>query len=373
MSLVAVIILLGIVQGFFIGFFLITKKSGNRRANKILGTIFFILSVSMGYYFFYTSNLFIKFPHLQKTTFPTTLLFGPFIYFYVKIQTDRNYKFTWNQLLHFIPFVLVILVNMPFYMKDTEYKLQYLANPAIMKSSMDMLISMTQVTQMTIYIFVTKALIRKHVQRLKNETSSIEKINLAWLNSCLNAIIYIFLFITCHLILIYLGVDLTSIYHVTLPVIITIFIFIIGYLGLRQPEIVLPLEEETVIKKYEKSTLTDEKGEEHLNLLLKLMETEKPYSKSDLTLQKLAAMLEISTHHLSQIINERLNQNFFDFINSYRIEDAKQKLLSQDFRNYTILAIAEECGFNSKSSFNTAFKKFTDQTPSEFRKNAEKK
>jgi len=371
MSLIAVIILLGIVQGFFIGFFLITKKSGNRRANKILGTIFFILSVSMGYYFFYTSNLFIKFPHLQKTTFPITLLFGPFIYFYVKIQTDRHYKFTWNQLLHFIPFVLVIIVNMPFYMKNTEYKLQYLANPEIMKSNLDMVISMFQVTQMTIYIFITKALIRKHVQRLKNEASSLEKMNLSWLNNCLNAIISIFVFIAFHLVLIYLGVDLTSIYHITLPIIITIFIFTIGYLGLRQPEIVLSTEEEIITKKYEKSTLTDEKGEEHLNRLLKLMETEKPHLKSDLTLQKLAAMLEISTHHLSQIINERLNQNFFDFINRYRTEDAKQKLLSKDFKNYTILAIAEECGFNSKSSFNTAFKKFTGMTPSEYRKNTE--
>jgi AraC-like DNA-binding protein len=160
---------------------------------------------------------------------------------------------------------------------------------------------------------------------------------------------------------------------VTLPVVITIFIFIFGYLGLRQPEIILPVEEETVIKKYEKSTLTDEKGEVHLQLLLEVMDKSKPFLKNDLTLQKLAALLDISTHHLSQIINERLNQNFFDFINSYRIEDAKQKLLSPDFRNYTILAIAEECGFNSKSSFNTAFKKFTDQTPSEFRKNAEEK
>ncbi|MCX6152269.1 MAG: helix-turn-helix domain-containing protein [Ignavibacteriales bacterium] len=368
MNIIAVIILLGIVQGFFVGFFLVTKKSGNRRANNILGAIFFVLSVSMGYYFFYTANLFFKYPHLQKTTFPTTLLFGPLIYFYVKIQTERNYKFIWNHALHFIPFVLVIILNLPFYLKDADYKLVYLSNPAIMKSSMDMLISIFQVIQTSTYIIITKKSINAHVQRLKNETSSLEKMNLHWLNICLNAIISIFVFIASHLVLIYLGVDLSSIYHVTLPIIITIFIFVFGYLGLIQPEIVFPLNDEISVKKYEKSNLTGEKGDEYLKKLLALMTNEKPYIDNILTLQKLADRLQITPHHLSQIINEKLNQNFFDFINTYRVEEAKKMLIDPNVQNLTVLAIAEECGFNSKSSFNTSFKKYTGITPSEFKK-----
>ncbi len=368
MNLIAVIILLGIVQGFFIGFILITKRSGNKRANAVLGFMFFMLSVSMGYYFFYTSNLFLKFPHLQKTTFPTTLLFGPLFYFYTKTQTEKNFKFSLIHLINLTPFIIVLILNIPFYLQDTEYKLKYLANTEIMKSNLDLFISIFQVLQTSTYILMTKKLIRDHVKRLKNEISSIEKMNLNWLNICLNAIICMFAFIAVHLVMIYFGVDLRSIYHVTLPVVITIFIFVFGYLGLRQPEIVLPAEEATVVKKYEKSTLTDEKGEEHLQLLLEVMDKEKPFLKNDLTLQKLAALLDISTHHLSQIINERLNLNFFDFVNGYRINEAKLRLVSPDFQNLTILAIAEECGFNSKSSFNTAFKKFTDVTPTEFKK-----
>ena len=80
-------------------------------------------------------------------------------------------------------------------------------------------------------------------------------------------------------------------------------------------------------------------------------------------------MLSVPQHHLSQILNEKLNQNFFDFVNNYRIQEAKKLLVSPDGGLLTILAIAEEVGFNSKSAFNNAFKKVTNTTPSEFRKN----
>jgi AraC-like DNA-binding protein len=98
------------------------------------------------------------------------------------------------------------------------------------------------------------------------------------------------------------------------------------------------------------------------------METEKPYTDGDLTLQKLARKLLISPHHLSQTLNERLRQNFFDFVNSYRIEEAKRRLVDPAKKHYSILGIAEEVGFNSKSAFNVAFKKHANMTPSEFRK-----
>jgi len=121
-------------------------------------------------------------------------------------------------------------------------------------------------------------------------------------------------------------------------------------------------------KKYEKSTLTNERSDAYLKKLLMVMETEKPYTDGDLALPKLASRLNMSAHHLSQIINERLQQNFFDFVNTYRVEEAKRKLVDPAKKHYSLLAIAEEVGFNSKSAFNTAFKKQTQMTPSEFRK-----
>ncbi len=97
------------------------------------------------------------------------------------------------------------------------------------------------------------------------------------------------------------------------------------------------------------------------------MENEKPFTDGDLNIQKLAEKLSIPANHLSQTINEKLGQTFSDFVNSYRVEAAKQKLVDPAFSHLSVLGIAEAVGFNSKSSFNSVFKKHTKMTPSEFR------
>ena len=97
------------------------------------------------------------------------------------------------------------------------------------------------------------------------------------------------------------------------------------------------------------------------------MNKNKPYLNSSITLNNLADLCNVTSHHLSQIINDRFEKNFFDFINCYRIEEAKLNLSDPEKANLTILAISNEVGFNSKSAFNTAFKKHTNTTPSQFR------
>jgi ligand-binding sensor domain-containing protein/AraC-like DNA-binding protein len=127
-------------------------------------------------------------------------------------------------------------------------------------------------------------------------------------------------------------------------------------------------QQETPGKRYEKSTLTPEQADMYLEQLLACMKSRKPYLESDLTLKDLADQLAISSKYLSQVINEKLNQHFLDFINSYRVEEAKKRLLTFDPETESILDIAFDVGFCSKSTFNTVFKKYTKMTPSQFRK-----
>ena len=101
------------------------------------------------------------------------------------------------------------------------------------------------------------------------------------------------------------------------------------------------------------------------------MELEKVYTDGDLTLQKLATKLSIPVQHLSQVVNEHHQQNILEFINAHRVEEAKRRLRDPEKKHLSILAIAEDVGFNSKSSFNAVFKKYTNVTPSEFRKMGE--
>ncbi len=120
-------------------------------------------------------------------------------------------------------------------------------------------------------------------------------------------------------------------------------------------------------KKYEKSGLSQEKAERCLEELPKLMKKERPYRDPELTLSDLATRLDISSRNLSEVINTRLNQNFFDFINQYRVEDVKKDLLDPKKSHLKILSLAFDAGFNSKTGFNTIFKKHNGMTPSEFR------
>ena len=98
------------------------------------------------------------------------------------------------------------------------------------------------------------------------------------------------------------------------------------------------------------------------------METEKPFLNTSLTLPDLAASLKMPSHHLSRVLNEQLKLNFFDFVNQYRVEEVKTKMNDPNFAHLSILGIAFESGFNTKSAFNRVFKKITGMTPTEFKK-----
>jgi AraC-like DNA-binding protein len=150
-----------------------------------------------------------------------------------------------------------------------------------------------------------------------------------------------------------------------------LFIYTVGYLGFRQPEI---FQDYTVEKngngsKYEKSSLTPVQSKSYLDNLLNMMDTEKPYLDSELKINELADKLGITMHHLSQVINAELEQNYNDFINTYRIQEAQRLLLTPQYQDAKILSIAFDVGFNNKATFNAAFKKITGVSPSIFRKN----
>ena len=101
--------------------------------------------------------------------------------------------------------------------------------------------------------------------------------------------------------------------------------------------------------------------------IVALMEKEKLYTETELTLKQLAEKLRFPTYQVSQAINEGLGKNFYELVNSHRVEEAKRLLADPRTENFTILSVGFEAGFNSKTTFNTVFKKFTGVTPTEYR------
>ncbi|MBV8856989.1 MAG: AraC family transcriptional regulator [Acidobacteria bacterium] len=174
------------------------------------------------------------------------------------------------------------------------------------------------------------------------------------------------------------ALDHTARTNLLVPLLVSGVVYGLGYMamstgqkeGAGEGRALPEVTPEPPAPKYEHSTLTPERAERYLKRLREVMESERPYADGELTLQKLAGRLSIPAQHLSQTVNGRLNQSFTDFVNAYRVADAKRKLTDPGLRHYSVLAIAEEVGFNSKSSFNAVFKKQTGMTPSEFRNSA---
>jgi len=169
---------------------------------------------------------------------------------------------------------------------------------------------------------------------------------------------------------------------------VSIFVYAIGYIGMfkteifEQPDLRKNLIQAHEIEqskgivrkdqKYQKSGLTEKKASQYLNKLKTFMENEKPYLNPDLTLNDLSEQLNISNHNLSEILNTRLKQNFFDFVNQYRVEEVKMHLADPGKDHLTLLSIGLDAGFNSKSGFNAIFKKYMSITPSEYRQNVKR-
>ncbi|HEX6942029.1 MAG TPA: helix-turn-helix domain-containing protein, partial [Gemmatimonadaceae bacterium] len=165
-----------------------------------------------------------------------------------------------------------------------------------------------------------------------------------------------------------------------------LLVYGIGYMGLRQPEIFrlataeLPVEKEASLEaasppdersklspQYERSGLDDREAKLLKSSLLAVMEREKPWKGSELTLSELATRVHSTPHKLSEVLNAHVGQTFYDFVNSYRVREVQRRIVAGDARSITMLALAMDAGFASKSAFNEAFRKHTRQTPSGFR------
>lgn len=213
--------------------------------------------------------------------------------------------------------------------------------------------------------------IRKHKKRIQQFSANIEGINLNWLEY-----ITIIIFIINIAYVVYnLSYDSKALNFFINGAFLMV-IYFVGYYSLKQKEIypleekqreeLISIDEDPETEEIKKKLISDEELMKIKKQLEEIMGKQKPYLDSELNLIRLSELLSISTHHLSYVINTGFKKNFFQYVNEYRIEYAKQ-LLKDTQSKLSILGIAYESGFNSKTSFNTTFKKLTNQTPSEYK------
>jgi AraC-like DNA-binding protein len=365
-NLPSILNLLGATQALLLAVALVSLKRGDKTANRLLAAFAFTIAVLIGGNILITTHYVELFPHLSRVHHPFDFLAGPLLYLYIRRLLTRQ-ALRRKDLLHFVPFILCIIYLLPYYFQSSEYKLGNVTSPQYaqwyyLRAALALILS-------AVYLAGVVLMLARFTRKINQESSPAERAIL------FQARFLVFSFLAILLIAIfryffdlrfpaYMGYT-----NLMLPLGATLIVYAMAYFGLRKSEW-LEMENVSPAKKYERSNLTPERSERYLKRLLDLMETEKPYTNGDLTIQKLAEKLAVPAPHLSQTINERLNQSFSEFINTYRVEEAKRQLLDAKKKHYSILAIAEEVGFNSKSSFNAVFKKHTTITPSEFRKAA---
>lgn len=377
-DLFALLIFLGIVQGLFLAYFFLFAKKEHHPSNRILGVLLFCFSLAITEIFLCYTNLMFEVIWLVDFSEPANFLFAQLAYLY--IQTTLTHRFEKRHYWHFVPFTFYFIYTcLIFFPQNPLFKynayvgayhpqLPYITNEMYLPYEwlfwLKSKVNEVTLFQFFIYLFLTFRLIYRALKAENLSFFSKGNTALTWCRDVfLQQLSIVVLFVVIKLSF---HRDLGD--HI-LAAHITFIIYIISFHIVRQSVFFYQGKEENKeSKKYEKSSLTPEIEENTLKKLENLMNTEKPFLNVNFSLPNFAKMLNVSPHHLSQILNERLSQNFFEFTAYHRICEAKKLLASKENGHLKIEEIAEKVGYNSKSAFNTGFKRIVGLTPSEFRK-----
>lgn len=304
-------------------------------------------------------------------------LIGPFLFIYIKSLYDKTPNLIQKHRIHFVPLVLhFLLLTIPFFLYFYFGKTLFSYQKFILNHPY--LIHLPSI-YFSIYCLISLQLLSKYQKAVKQQYSNLTNRDLNWIKFLLIGIIAINvldLSITIYEI-IFGQIEWETGYITAIAVII--MIIYLGYYGYYQSNILLPdhlitpeiitekTKEKTVKSHHLVNSSTQEIDELKARLYL-ILEKEQLYLEEDLTLGGLAKQVKTTDKKLSALLNHYLNITFYDLINQYRVEAVKAKLTDPNYEHFTLLAIAFDCGFKSKSSFNRIFKKNTGVSPSAYKK-----
>lgn len=289
---------------------------------------------------------------------PFLLLIFPFIYLYCKSVTE-DFKFNIIEMKHFILFIIIFGIEIINLVTGISKHIQRF------EKILSLFMVLMLIVQSGIYIVLIYKMIGNYDNIIENEFSEVENLKLTWLKTFLFIFASVFLILVLFFILLVHGGNVSG-FNTILSLYFSITVFVLGYFAFVRQSWQISNNQninKTEIFNNENNHTEDNKL---FNKLLKYMEEEKAFMEPNLTLTELANRLGTNRNNLSRLINTKTDKNFFNFINEYRVNEVKEALKNPQNQNYTLLAIAFECGFNSKSSFNSVFKKFTGLTPSQY-------
>ena len=328
-GLILILASLGLAQGLFLSLYLFTLKTGDRKGNFFLAFFLLGLTIRIGKS---VLNYYVPLENWQNNIGISGILFAsPSLWFYGKTLLSKNNSISGKEYLHYIPFILFLFL-IPFVPRSGNFESFW--NYGIV------------VFHLLFYLILSWSNLRKNK---KNTSRSI----VVWYRNILIGATLIWLHYVGNLI------DF-KLYYIRGPIFYSLLIYAFSYLFLNRHKFNL--------QKYSSSNLDKESSAKLFHRIKELFNSEDVYLNDHLTLKTVSKKLNVKSREISQAINENTQQNFYDFVNQYRIEKAQFLLKNSDYKKAKIATIAYDSGFGNVTSFNLAFKKKTGLTPSAYRK-----
>lgn len=352
----------GIIVTFFLAALLIGKK-GKSEADRLLAVWLSAVGIHLSFFYLVITGQSFKYPFLLGLEIPFPLLHGPFLFLYTRSLTRQTIPslFRW---LHFAPFAAVYVLMIPFLLESPEHKIYVYehrgAGYETIKGAVLLAIAVSGIS----YILLSLRSLARHRRFVQAQFSTLEKVNLAWLRYLIFGLAVIWS-------------SLAFRQDSILFAFVVVYVILLGYFGIKQVGIFTQSSlaaqvteaapaTEPPKPKYQKSSLDTASAERIHGALQRLMHETKRFTDPELTLSDLAKDLDVHPNHLSQVINSVEQKTFYDYINALRVHEFKRVAALPESKRFTLLGLAHNCGFNSKTSFNRNFKLATGQSPTEY-------
>ncbi|WP_111672547.1 helix-turn-helix domain-containing protein [Algoriphagus litoralis] len=354
---------------------LIRGYKNQRLSDRLLGWVMFILAMELQDYTFGFAGINFLWDELNGFPRGVTFLFGPIVYFYFLSQTNRSFSFRREHLWHFLPYFFYLVYHLAFFIQGKEVVLK------LQESTLDLVMGYVfRISYIISFIYYLSKCLKIH-QSYKvwslGEFSNSDQIDFNWFGNFIYSMIFWLFFREVFMIIdVLIILDFYQDWWWNLALVaVALYIGIVGYSQKQPAQIYYPFSAQGKpngeppqprLNANAKEILT-EKEKDHLSKrLAALLEKDRLFLQADLSLHQLSQHLQTNPTLLSATINQLIGMNFNDYINSFRIEEFIKKYQEKKNRSYTLLSLAFDSGFNSKATFNRAFKKTKGCSPQEF-------
>lgn len=374
---------LGILQAILLACLIYFHPRSERSINKFLALYIVCISIPMllplaQHFFSWQTFVFLA---------PFALLQGPLLYLYIRsFKEVITFKKAWPHFLFFAGYFLIVGSVSLFV--GSKYPSGNAIPPEVLHNPATFIPISIRWIQMTVYYFIARKELRSYQRSIQHLFSETSRIDLSWVKLLVNGyMVLVFSAIALYSMLLYYA-DQFSLFILINTAIASPYIYMATYKGIYQTTLwqlkpnMSPEKVEEEMQEAEKiesinekehivpevtEKAVDDKTASLVSKIILVMEQERLYLEPELTLQNLSDKLKAPSYQVSLALNEGMKKNFYDLVNGYRVEEAKRLLVDEKSRSFTILSVGFEAGFNSKTTFNTVFKKFTGLTPTEFR------